>query len=80
MPAITLKNIPENLYEHLKIAAKGHHRSINAEIIACLEKELMPVKIAPKQRLTRAKAIREELKMANIDPEEIENAIDEGRP
>jgi plasmid stability protein len=38
MVAITIKNIPNELYESLKNAANAHHRSINNEIIACLEK------------------------------------------
>ncbi|MDY6991171.1 MAG: Arc family DNA-binding protein, partial [Pseudomonadota bacterium] len=78
--AITLKNIPDNLYENLKIAAQEHHRSINAEILACLEKELMPVKVSPQQRLAKARAIRAKLKLDNVDPNEIEQAIIEGRP
>ena len=41
MPAITVKNIPDDLYENLKLAAQVNHRSINSEIIACLEKELL---------------------------------------
>lgn len=35
--SITLKNIPEPVYQRIKLAAKRHHRSMNSEIIACLE-------------------------------------------
>ena len=51
MPAITVKNIPDLIYENLKFAAKAHHRSINSEIIACLEKELMHEKIPVDKRI-----------------------------
>lgn len=44
MPAtITLKNIPDAIYEQLKQAAEAHHRSLNSEVIACLETQLLPV-------------------------------------
>ena len=37
MASITVKNIPADLYEHLKESAGANHRSLNGEIIACLE-------------------------------------------
>ncbi|MEE4329612.1 MAG: Arc family DNA-binding protein, partial [Wenzhouxiangella sp.] len=35
--SITLKNIPDPIYQRIKQATKRHHRSMNNEIIACLE-------------------------------------------
>ncbi|HEC26903.1 MAG TPA: Arc family DNA-binding protein, partial [Gammaproteobacteria bacterium] len=40
MPAITLKNIPDSLYAQLKTAASVHHRSLNSEILYCVERTL----------------------------------------
>jgi antitoxin FitA len=37
MPSITVKNIPEDLYKRLKLRAAANHRSINSEIIVCIE-------------------------------------------
>jgi antitoxin FitA len=37
MPSITVKNIPEDLYERLKQRAEASHRSINSEIIVSIE-------------------------------------------
>ncbi|HNS57464.1 MAG TPA: Arc family DNA-binding protein, partial [Nitrosomonas europaea] len=34
---LTLKNIPDDVYERLKVAAEVHRRSLNSEIIVCLE-------------------------------------------
>ncbi|VAX02847.1 hypothetical protein MNBD_GAMMA19-1382 [hydrothermal vent metagenome] len=31
MPAMTIKNIPDDLYSRLKEAAQTHHRSMNSE-------------------------------------------------
>ena len=40
MPTITVKNIPESLYENLRESAGANHRSINREVIACIERAL----------------------------------------
>ena len=53
MPALTIKNIPESLYQQLKNAAELHRRSINSEVIVCLEKTLAASKITPADRLSR---------------------------
>ncbi len=36
MATITVKNIPGDLYEHLKERAQAHRRSLNSEVIVCL--------------------------------------------
>lgn len=38
MPTITLKNVPEDLHRRLTARAAKHRRSLNQEVIACLEK------------------------------------------
>jgi antitoxin FitA len=48
--AITLKNIPDDIYERLKLTAAAHHRSVNMEAIACLERVLMPTRASPQER------------------------------
>jgi len=40
MPTITVKNIPDELYERLKQLAKANRRSINSEIIVCIERSV----------------------------------------
>ena len=45
MANITVKNIPADLYEHLKESAGANHRSINGEIIACIERAVGSRKI-----------------------------------
>ena len=81
MPAtITLKNIPDDIYARLKEAADGHHRSLNSEVIACLESILLPTRVTPQERLARARQLRHGLAAGAFDVDEIENAIDQGRP
>ena len=50
---LTLKNIPDAVYERLKAAAALHRRSLNSEAIVCLETVLAPGKLAPGERLAR---------------------------
>jgi len=38
MRTITVKNIPLELYERLKMSATENRRSINSEIIVCIER------------------------------------------
>lgn len=76
---ITLKNIPDEIYGSLKAAAEAHHRSLNSEAIACLERVLMPTRISNETHLALAAQMREELKGSTFDVDEIDAAIDEGR-
>jgi antitoxin FitA len=45
MANVTIKNIPDELYEQLKQRAALHRRSINSEVIVCLEHALHGTKI-----------------------------------
>lgn len=79
MPAtLTLKNIPDVIYARLREVAEAHHRSMNSEVIACLEKTLIPLRITAEQRLLRARQLRAGLQ-SSFDPAEISAAIAEGR-
>jgi len=80
MPALTIKNIPDDLYDELKNLAKQHHRSINSEVIVCLERSLLPKRISPNERLGTIRAIRSQIKPNTITAEDIDQAINEGRP
>ena len=80
MPALTLKNIPEELYNSLKEAATRHHRSLNSEIIDCLEKSLHPQTLPPAQRLAHIRQLRGNMDKSRIKPTDIKQAINSGRP
>ena len=55
---LSLKNIPDTVYERLKISAEVHRRSLNSEAIVCMESALLPAKITPSERLARARDLR----------------------
>jgi len=58
MSTITVKNIPPDLYEPLKMQATINRRSINSEIIIILEQQLAPKRIDPEQFLAEAHQLR----------------------
>jgi antitoxin FitA len=80
MPALTIKNIPEDLYEQLKLKAELHRRSINSEVLVYLEQALRPNKILPTERLSRIEQLRATIKPNQITPQDIDQAINSGRP
>ena len=79
MPGLTIKNIPDKLYGKLKESAKLHHRSLNSEIIVCLEKLLQTNKKDASQIITRAGIIREKTAKYNLTGKEINSAKKSGR-
>ena len=80
MPALTIKNIPINLYNELKHIAEQHHRSINSEVIVCLKERLFPQKISIENRLSDIQRLRAQITAESITTDDIENAINNGRP
>mgnify|MGYP003463668373 FL=1 len=80
MTTITLKNIPDDIYHSLKSAAETHRRSLNSEILACLEKMLLPTRVASDERLVRARRLRLSLANAQFAAADIDAAIEQGRP
>lgn len=81
MATITLKNIPDALYERLKHFAKLRHRSLNGEIIYNLEKSVGLPEEDPEELRNQIVAFRKSIsKKGQLTDEEIEKAINEGRP
>jgi len=80
MPAITLKNIPDEIYERLKASASAHHRSLNMEAVACLEQVLLPTRATAQDHLARARQLRATQKPGKFKTRDIAEAIHRGRP
>ena len=80
MANITVKNIPADLYEHLKESAGANHRSINGEIIACIERAVGSRKIDVEAVLEEARRLREEIGGPLITDAEFTEAKRAGRP
>ena len=78
MPSLTIKNIPEELLNRLRLEAKREHRSLNKQVISCLEGALSPVTTA-EQREEVARRIRERTSHVRITGKEILQIIKQGR-
>jgi plasmid stability protein len=78
--SITLKNVTDDIYARLREVAESHHRSINNEAIACLERVLLPSRVPASEHLTRARALRGSLKDRKFSANDIAKAIEQGRP
>lgn len=79
MPSFTVKNIPHPLFQSLKAAAELHHRSINGEILACLEQSF-GVRVEPGAILARARELRARVRGRPLTFEEMQEAKNKGRP
>jgi antitoxin FitA len=62
MATITIKNIPETVYQRLKRQAAQSRRSLNQQVIACLEQSTGSVPLDPAAFLARARGIRKPTK------------------
>lgn len=79
MTNLTIKNIPDGLYEELKQRAAANRRSINSEIIVIIEEALGGRPFDPDAASRRARILREKLDLY-ITNDEIDQAKKEGRP
>jgi antitoxin FitA len=77
--ALTLKNIPDDVYDRLKLSANAHRRSMNSEAIVCLETVLLPAKVTLAERLARARELRAGLSQGKFRARDIDAMKREGR-
>lgn len=77
---MTLKNIPDEVYDRLKSSAERNRRSINSEAIVCLEAVLLPGKLTSEEHIARAREIRASLGGRTFAPAEIDRLKRQGRP
>jgi plasmid stability protein len=76
---LNIKNIPRPLYERLKARAERNRRSLNSEVIWCLERSTGAVPIDPDTLLARVRAVRERAHLPYLTDEELRAVRDEGR-
>jgi len=58
MANLTIKNAPATLVRRLKRQAAVHRRSLNLEVIACLETATYAAPVDPEALLARARSVR----------------------
>lgn len=76
---LTLKNIPDAVYERLKAAVEKHRRSMNSKAIVCLEAVLVLTTVTPGERLAGAREMRSALFPKTFTAHEIDALKREGR-
>jgi len=79
MATVTVKNIPDELYERLKSVAEINRRSINSEIIMCIENAVSSCRINLDEILKNARLFRQLTAGHLIGDEEFNQAKAEGR-
>ncbi len=80
MPALTVKNIPDTLYEQLKEAAQLHRRSLNSEILYCIERTIGTHKADISETIEIARKLRTKTAHHLLTDNQLSNAKNEGRP
>ena len=79
MPSLTIKRIPDRVYRSLRQSAKIHHRSINGEVLACLERNLGLTRPSPETELARIDHIREAIRAGRLTDRVLNRAKQAGR-
>lgn len=80
MPALTIKSMPDPLYRRLKQRAAAHRRSLNSEILVCLEQAVAAEPANPRTALARADALRQRLHLPRLTDARLRAAKAAGRP
>jgi plasmid stability protein len=79
MSTITIKNIPDELHEALKKKASLQRRSLNNEIIACLEASLRSLPVDLESFLYKTQLLREQVS-GRLSSKDLKALKNEGRP
>jgi plasmid stability protein len=78
MATLTVKDLPTEIHRRLKARAERNGRSLNREVIECLEASVRPERVDVQAFLEEARAIRRSLKH-RLTAREIEHLKREGR-
>ena len=73
MPALTVREIPEHIYELLRERAGLRRRSMSAEIVTLLEETLVPQPIDADEFIVEAESVHERF------PDPLPDLIEEGK-
>ena len=79
MPTVTLKGVPKRLHQKLKSRASLHRRSLNSEILTCLESVVESAPIDVESLLRRAHFLRGQVS-GELDNNALKKLKNHGRP
>jgi plasmid stability protein len=80
MPSLTIKGIPDKLFGRLKRRALLHRRSLNSEVITCLEQAASAPVVDPKAWLAEVDRLRSRVALSPLTETAIRKAKAKGRP
>lgn len=80
MATLTIKNLPDDLYRNIKQRASQRRRSINSEVIVCLESVVKGSRIDTKSLLSRARHLRKTTNRVVLSDKILNRVKKEGRP
>jgi len=81
MPTLTVKNIPEHLYSRLRQSAQENHRSLNSEVIVCIEQAVRARKVrAVDEVIARARLLRRKTAAHVLSDNDLIERKNTGRP
>lgn len=76
---LTLKGVPDEVHDRLKQSAAANHRSLNSEIIALLEAQVLPRRLTAKDHLDAIRAARARLERTVFDHRALDRIKRQGR-
>ncbi|WP_404789873.1 FitA-like ribbon-helix-helix domain-containing protein [Altericista sp. CCNU0014] len=79
MTNLTIKNMPEGLYQTLKQRALNNRRSLNSEVLVCLEQVLQDRHPDTQVALTRIRELRQKTVSHPLTDEILQQAKLDGR-
>jgi len=79
MHSITIKNIPSELYEKLKIKAQRNRRSINNEVIHCIDRSLRSCRVNAEEFVAQIESMHRKHKLLHITAKDLGKGIRKGR-
>lgn len=79
MPNMTIKGVPQRLYLRLRRRAQQHHRSLNSEVIVCLEQAVSVTSVDAESWLAGVDRLRERLRLTPMNETALRQAKARGR-
>jgi plasmid stability protein len=79
MATITIKNIPNELYDNLKTRAALNRRSVSNEIIFCIENSLKSRKIQPDEFIQELEVFYQNVDIPLLTDEKLKEYKETGR-
>jgi plasmid stability protein len=80
MPSLTVKNIPDAVYQRLKVDAARNQRSLNSEILVRLERSTVPAVVQPDEFIAAVAAFQRSLPGKPLSRAATDRAKKAGRP